>query len=835
VHENGFFFTEEEIGKLAIILMEDAGCKFSAFPDPSLPSTSRSPPRNNGLDFDQFKNLFNEDKRPGLMESVARSVDRCLLPKIVKQDKSVKRSSHDPFRKFRLVYIRKHMTSFIFLIVFMVITCSLCGMRFYQYSPLIIRKIGKFVLSDQSTIWAQIARSGGICLNFTCSIILFCVCRKTITFLRCYGLGMILPLDQNIYFHKMIGYAIASFACVHTIGHGFNYWRMSRLSPGSGGLPEGKSFVTQYFGIQPRGLKYDDWFSGGNDWLLRGYCQVFGWALVLILLVMILTSLPIVRRKSHFEVFYFSHLLYFPFYVILLMHAIKFWIWFIAPGCLFMIELLIRTIRAYTGSQGKSCVISGVIHESPNSNVVHLIIQKPPLFNFNPGDWVFVRIPSIALMEWHPFTISSAPEHPGEIWLHIRKDGEWTSRIYDYFKKIDEEKRRQEEEELQQQNRRPSGSRSVRSLSFKSVSSRFRALKQGKPYSSMTTDSESAETGFVTARDAPSTSSVSNGTAISMNNLPGTSGSATGVRAKIRQQQAAGASRGISRNSSFRAPFDVNNSRAYVLPVLEQDQISNSGSFMEKFRTPARNPVITRIKMLYDAENKLPGTSSTSLPEEAVNSGKVTAVDKPMVIHIDGPYGSPTTTLFQTEHAVLIGAGIGVTPFASILQSIMYRYRDSRQTCPHCETEFSAPIPSNVMKLKKVDFVWVNKDQKSFKWMISLLSELELEQVKLKSEERFLDIHIYITSAIDQSDMKAVGLKLALDLMHEKEERDLITGLKSRSRAGRPNWKEFFDKIESQNKGDITVFFCGTPAMGREIQSECLHRDRKIRFKKETF
>ena len=40
-------------------------------------------------------------------------------------------------------------------------------------------------------------------------------------------------------------------------------------------------------------------------------------------------------------------------------------------------------------------------------------------------------------------------------------------------------------------------------------------------------------------------------------------------------------------------------------------------------------------------------------------------------VFIDGPYGTPSTHIFQAEHAVLIGAGIGVTPFASILQSIV--------------------------------------------------------------------------------------------------------------------------------------------------------------------
>ena len=44
-----------------------------------------------------------------------------------------------------------------------------------------------------------------------------------------------------------------------------------------------------------------------------------------------------------------------------------------------------------------------------------------------------------------------------------------------------------------------------------------------------------------------------------------------------------------------------------------------------------------------------------------------------MQVFIDGPYGTPSTHIFQAEHAVLIGAGIGVTPFASILQSIMMR------------------------------------------------------------------------------------------------------------------------------------------------------------------
>ena len=45
---------------------------------------------------------------------------------------------------------------------------------------------------------------------------------------------------------------------------------------------------------------------------------------------------------------------------------------------------------------------------------------------------------------------------------------------------------------------------------------------------------------------------------------------------------------------------------------------------------------------------------------------------------------------------------------------------------------------------------------------------LELEQAEKTDGERFLDMHMYITSALQKSDMRAVTLNLALDLLYEK-------------------------------------------------------------------
>ena len=39
-------------------------------------------------------------------------------------------------------------------------------------------------------------------------------------------------------------------------------------------------------------------------------------------------------------------------------------------------------------------------------------------------------------------------------------------------------------------------------------------------------------------------------------------------------------------------------------------------------------------------------------------------------------------------------------------------------------------------------------------------------------------MQMYVTSALQRNDIKAVALQLALDLMHKKEKKDLLTGLK---------------------------------------------------------
>ena len=136
--------------------------------------------------------------------------------------------------------------------------------------------------------------------------------------------------------------------------------------------------------------------------------------------------------------FYFTHLLYVVFWLLLILHAPEFWKWFIAPGIIFLLELTYRALSSGMG-KGKTNIFAGVVLPS---KVTSLIIRRPHNFNFAPGDWVFVKIPVIAKSEWHPFTISSAPEQHESFTIHVRGVGQWTNRLYKYF---EEEYRRQQE------------------------------------------------------------------------------------------------------------------------------------------------------------------------------------------------------------------------------------------------------------------------------------------------------------------------------------------------------------------------------------------------------
>ncbi len=86
--------------------------------------------------------------------------------------------------------------------------------------------------------------------------------------------------------------------------------------------------------------------------------------------------------------FYFTHLLYAPYWILLILHAPEFWKWILAPGIIFLLELTYRMLTSWLG-KGKTTISAGVVLPS---RVTNLIIKRPHNFTFSPGDWVFVKV-----------------------------------------------------------------------------------------------------------------------------------------------------------------------------------------------------------------------------------------------------------------------------------------------------------------------------------------------------------------------------------------------------------------------------------------------------------
>lgn len=48
------------------------------------------------------------------------------------------------------------------------------------------------------------------------------------------------------------------------------------------------------------------------------------------------------------------------------------------------------------------------------------------------GQYIFINCPSVSRLEWHPFTLTSAPEED-MFSVHIRSAGDWTENLIKVF------------------------------------------------------------------------------------------------------------------------------------------------------------------------------------------------------------------------------------------------------------------------------------------------------------------------------------------------------------------------------------------------------------------
>ncbi len=418
----------------------------------------------------------------------------------------------------------------------------------------------------------RLGRGLGRCIDLDGALIFVTMTRGLLARVRASALGKAIPVDESIGFHKIVGYTMLALAVAHAAAF------TAAFAAGHAPAPA--------------------WA------VVQGARGATGAALLAVFAVMGALSLGIVRRSRRFELFYFSHLGYLAWVALAVAHAPSFLFWAGVPLAGFVAEQALRLRRRAAPAEVLSL-------KALRSGVTALEIARPASFAFGAGDYAFLRLPWIARFEWHPFTVSSAPERDTLV-FHVRSLGNWSA-----------------------------------------------ALR------------EAAE------RDA-------------------------------------------------------------------------------------------------DAAGR--------------------------IAYVDGPYGSPSARIFRSRRAVLIGAGIGVTPFASVLESLVLR---------------STGASALTTRLEKVHFFWLNRDQLSFEWFAALLADLERIDVR-----GLVEFHLCMTGG--SPGVTALGLELARDVLHHAGRSDIITGLRTHTHLGPPDWPGMLGTIAQQHAPEpVDVFFCGPPGLGKKVRKVC--------------
>eukprot|EP01119_Soliformovum_irregulare_P001030 TRINITY_DN10773_c0_g1_i1.p1 TRINITY_DN10773_c0_g1~~TRINITY_DN10773_c0_g1_i1.p1 ORF type:complete len:440 (+),score=68.16 TRINITY_DN10773_c0_g1_i1:29-1321(+) len=295
------------------------------------------------------------------------------------------------------------------IILWFLANVAVVAERWYQYTQV---RVPVYNLLGYGVVIARAAAAG---IKLNCALILITVLRNFLSFLRGTFLGSILPFDKNIVFHRYIAWTICGYAWAHGCAHMFNYKNIAAVQD-----PTQLTILGMNTTVVPTSAQL-------------AYTTLPGATGHIVTLCMVLMYSSAIKyiRSPMFNVFWFTHHLFIVFFVVLCFHGAAgllepptFYIWAAAPILLYTIE---RTLRIVRGKQ-ETVLQLAVAHPS---KVIELRMKKAS-FKYKSGQYLFLNCPFIAKQEWHPFTITSAPEEDF-VSVHIRIVGDWTGDLWTFI------------------------------------------------------------------------------------------------------------------------------------------------------------------------------------------------------------------------------------------------------------------------------------------------------------------------------------------------------------------------------------------------------------------
>lgn len=237
---------------------------------------------------------------------------------------------------------------------------------------------------------------------------------------------------------------------------------------------------------------------------------------------------------------------------------------------------------------------------------------------------------------------------------------------------------------------------------------------------------------------------------------------------------------------------------------------------------------------------KTDGNWTKQLRSLATEDGKPT----PIHIGVDGPYGAPAQRFYDFSHTILVGSGIGVTPFAGILADLQHQ-EDSlhggpdgdntevdekgrrtpkgesssgRRSASGSRRQSLANIPLTMTRTlsrrssrqrnaapaefpsdyRRVDVHWVARNRTHLAWFTDLLNSVQRSQAWHTEHDGMahphLDIRVQTHVTMKRKELSTHVFRWLLEMHRTPEHPNSpLTGLVNPTHFGRPNFVNILD------------------------------------------
>ncbi|KAK9087811.1 hypothetical protein Syun_030205 [Stephania yunnanensis] len=160
------------------------------------------------------------------------------------------------------------------------------------------------------------------------------------------------------------------------------------------------------------------------QWSQTYVSNIAGEIAIVVAVVMWATSFPRVRRKM-FELFFYTHQLYGLYIFFYVLHVGIAYFCMILPGIfLFLIDRYLRFLQSWQNVR----LVSARILPCQS---LELNFSKVSGLRYTPASILFINIPSISKLQWHPFTVTSNCDLESDrLSVVIKCEGSWSQKLY---------------------------------------------------------------------------------------------------------------------------------------------------------------------------------------------------------------------------------------------------------------------------------------------------------------------------------------------------------------------------------------------------------------------